>query len=250
MRPWRLVRAVHRDAALTGYGARRFGGRWNSRGVACVYASESLEIALLESLVHVDLSQLPRDLLALELEVPDAAIDALAEPPPQDWDAPPPYAPAAQAIGDRWLREGSALALRVPASVLPQREPADQSGTPGHERGQDRRRGTAALAAPPNGVSRAAELARAPNSRVGAIASGRAQSAPKITDRLSRATPVFTNPRTRRRPSKPRASRRRDDQPKRWVIRFCLVLPRLARPIYVATMLLFVWPLLSDGAGR
>lgn len=121
MRAWRLVRAVHRDAALTGYGARRFGGRWNSRGVACVYASESLEIALLEALVHVDLSQLPRDLLALELEVPDAAIDVLAGPLPEDWDAPPPYAAAVQAIGDRWVREGRGLALRVPASVLPQR---------------------------------------------------------------------------------------------------------------------------------
>ncbi len=84
MRAWRLVRAVHRDASLTGYGARRFGGRWNSRGVAVVYASESLEIALLESLVHVDLAQLPRDLLALELEVPDAAIGMLAESLPKD----------------------------------------------------------------------------------------------------------------------------------------------------------------------
>lgn len=121
MRAWRLVRAVHRDAALTGYGARRFGGRWNSRGVACVYASETLEIALLEPLVQVDLSQLPRDLLALELEFPGAVIDALAEPPPDDWDAPPPYAPTVQPIGDRWLREDRALALRVPASVLPQR---------------------------------------------------------------------------------------------------------------------------------
>lgn len=135
MRAWRLVRAVHRDAALSGYGARRFGGRWNSRGVACVYASESLEIALLESLVHVDLSQLPRDLLALELEVPDAAIDALADTLPEDWDAPPPYAPAVQAIGDRWLREGSALALRVPASVLPQR--ANLLINPAHARMDD-----------------------------------------------------------------------------------------------------------------
>ena len=36
----------------------------------------------------------------------------------------------------------------------------------------------------------------------------------------------------------------------RWIIWFYLILPRRARPIYVALMLLFVWALLSDGAGR
>ncbi len=44
-----------------------------------------------------------------------------------------------------------------------------------------------------------------------------------------------------------RGSRMRDDQPMRWVIWFYLILPRRARPIYVAIMLLFVWALLSDG---
>jgi hypothetical protein len=42
----------------------------------------------------------------------------------------------------------------------------------------------------------------------------------------------------------------RDDQPMRWVIWFYLILPRRVRPIYVTILLLFVWALLSDGAGR
>jgi RES domain-containing protein len=121
VRVWRLTRAVHRDTAPTGFGAKRFGGRWNSRGVACVYASQSPEIALLEALVHVDLAQLPRDLLAMELEVPDDAVANLVTALPEAWDAPPPYSIELQAIGDRWVRAGESLALTVPASVLPQR---------------------------------------------------------------------------------------------------------------------------------
>jgi RES domain-containing protein len=118
---WRLTRERHLEAALTGEGARLFGGRWNSRGVAVVYAAQSLELALLEGLVHVDVEAVPRDYWQLSFEVPD---DLIASPPsrlPKGWDAPPPYQPAVQRIGDAWARSKRSLALRVPASVLPAR---------------------------------------------------------------------------------------------------------------------------------
>jgi hypothetical protein len=35
--------------ALQGLGAKKYGGRWNSKGVAVVYTSESLEPAVLEA---------------------------------------------------------------------------------------------------------------------------------------------------------------------------------------------------------
>lgn len=118
---WRLARRRHVDAALTGEGARRFGGRWNSRGVAIVYASESLELALLEALVHLDVGSLPRDYWRICFELDDALV---APPPralPAGWDALPPYRPDVQAIGDAWVAAGASLAMRVPASVLPER---------------------------------------------------------------------------------------------------------------------------------
>ena len=121
MRVWRLTRKQHLDTALAGEGARRFGGRWNSRGVAIVYTSESLELALLEALVHVDVEVLPRDYWQVSFEVPD---DLIAPPPrrlPKGWDALPPYRPGVQKIGNAWARSGRSLALRVPASVLPER---------------------------------------------------------------------------------------------------------------------------------
>lgn len=121
MRVWRLTRKQHLDSALAGEGARRFGGRWNGRGVAIVYTSESLELALLEALVHVDVEVLPRDYWQVSFEVPD---ELIAPPPrglPKGWDALPPYRPGVQKVGDAWVKSGRSLALRVPASVLPER---------------------------------------------------------------------------------------------------------------------------------
>jgi RES domain-containing protein len=121
VRVWRLTRKPHLDAALAGEGARRFGGRWNSRGVAIVYTAESLELALLEALVHVDVEVLPRDYWQVSFEVPE---DLIAPPPrrlPKGWDALPPYRSGVQKIGNAWARSGRSLALRVPASVLPER---------------------------------------------------------------------------------------------------------------------------------
>jgi RES domain-containing protein len=121
VRLWRLTREVHLPEVLKGEGARRFGGRWNSRGVAVVYAAESLELALLEAIVHLDLDLLPRDYWQLCLEVPDELLVPGPKRLPRGWDALPPYVARVQSIGDRWVRAGTSVALRVPASVLPER---------------------------------------------------------------------------------------------------------------------------------
>lgn len=120
MRIWRLTRAPHRDQALRGIGARRYGGRWNSMGTAIGYASSSLELAVLETIVQVR----PEELMAvdywwLEFAVPEDAIASL-DRPPSHWDAPGPYRAAVQAAGDRWVASRQSLALSVPAAVLPE----------------------------------------------------------------------------------------------------------------------------------
>jgi RES domain-containing protein len=118
---WRLSRKRHLDQALEGEGARRFGGRWNSRGVAIAYSAESLELALLEALVHLDVDSLPKDYWQVCYEVDDALVGRPPKRLPTGWDALPPYQSRVQKIGDAWVKSGASLALRVPASVLPQR---------------------------------------------------------------------------------------------------------------------------------
>ena len=118
---WRVTRKPFLTQALEGLGAKRYGGRWNSKGHAVVYCSESLELAVLEALVHLDIDLLPKDVYQVGFELDDRFIVQVAAPLPVGWDSPPPYIPSVQATGDQWIRSGSSLGLRVPASVLPSR---------------------------------------------------------------------------------------------------------------------------------
>ena len=85
------------------------------------YTSASLELALLEALVHVDVNSLPRDYWQVCFELDDVLVGDVQGRLPKSWDAPPPYRRMVQSVGDRWVRSGLSLALRVPASVLPER---------------------------------------------------------------------------------------------------------------------------------
>ncbi len=119
MLAWRICRRKYQ--ALDGEGARLHGGRWNSPGVPVVYASSSLSLAALEYLVHLDREDVPRDLVAMRLEIPDegpvAALRASALP--RDWRRYP-APPACAAAGDAWASRGEALVLRVPSAVVPE----------------------------------------------------------------------------------------------------------------------------------
>jgi hypothetical protein len=68
-----------------------------------------------------------RELLGTEpgrLECGDLVLARLAPPSrrlPKGWDALPPYRPGVQKVGDTSVKSGRSPALRVPASVLPER---------------------------------------------------------------------------------------------------------------------------------
>ena len=121
MRVWRLARRSFQ--ALDGEGARLYGGRWNSPGRAVVYTSQTLSLAALELLVHVDPLQAPSDLVALAVDVPDdpglgAFVDA-SEFTDAEWRSYP--APEWQAeLGDLWIADGTFLWLGVPSAIVPE----------------------------------------------------------------------------------------------------------------------------------
>jgi hypothetical protein len=71
MRIWRLCRAPYAAEAFSGEGARRFGGRWNSRGVPMVYASTSLALAAIELFVNLEPGLAPEDLVCLSAILPE-----------------------------------------------------------------------------------------------------------------------------------------------------------------------------------
>jgi RES domain-containing protein len=62
---YRVVRRQY--ANLSGAGAGRYGGRFNPPGIPAIYTSQSIALALLEILVHIDKSELPDDYVAMTI---------------------------------------------------------------------------------------------------------------------------------------------------------------------------------------
>jgi RES domain-containing protein len=117
MRVWRI--AGRRRTALDGAGARRAGGRWNSKGVAMVYASGTLSLAVLEKLVHVDPDIMPVGQMVLEIEIPDGLVTVVARRSlPRGWRRSPPIG-ATQRVGDQWVAAGTSPALAIPSAIVP-----------------------------------------------------------------------------------------------------------------------------------
>ncbi|MCH7934334.1 MAG: RES family NAD+ phosphorylase [Gemmatimonadetes bacterium] len=121
---WRICREAHQ--ALDGEGSRLHGGRWNSERVSVVYTSSTLALAALEYLVHVDIEDVPDDLVAMAIEVPDDL--------PPDWNQVLDH-PACARIGDQWAAKGTVLLLLVPSAVVP--EESNVLINPDHPRAGD-----------------------------------------------------------------------------------------------------------------
>ena len=109
----------HYAGDLSGEGARIYGGRWNPPGIAVVYTSETVALALLEVLANVPHQLIKSgDFHKVTIEVPEnATIRMVAmEELPGEWkNFPPPSRLAA--IGAEWLNKGETLLLRVPCAV-------------------------------------------------------------------------------------------------------------------------------------
>lgn len=113
MDAWRL--ASGRYDPLSGEGARLFGGRWNSAGRPMVYASESLALAVLESLVHIT-GAFPADYHAFRIDIPEDELEILdSNLLKTGWVEDLGYT---RAIGDQWFDQGRSLALMVPSAVI------------------------------------------------------------------------------------------------------------------------------------
>jgi RES domain-containing protein len=69
---YRVVRRKYDD--LSGQGARLFGGRFNPPGIPAVYSSQSIALALLEVLVHLDKSEVPEDYIVMAIRFPSQTV--------------------------------------------------------------------------------------------------------------------------------------------------------------------------------
>jgi RES domain-containing protein len=110
---WRIVRAEYAEKAFTGDGSRALGGRWNSRGVAVIYASEHESLAALELLVHVVPLTPSYRFLSFRIEWDDRLTEYFSPTKlPLDWNSEVPTI-GTQQIGDQWVRDQRSAVLGV-----------------------------------------------------------------------------------------------------------------------------------------
>jgi RES domain-containing protein len=115
---FRIVQVQWSLDAMSGEGARRYGGRWNPPGIPAVYLAGSRALAALEIMVHVPRQMLQVDWRIIRVEVPDDWIEEAAPPPP-GWRKFP-VSDVARSIGGPWLVARKAVALRLPSAIIPQ----------------------------------------------------------------------------------------------------------------------------------
>ena len=156
MQVWRLARSVY--PALDGEGARRYGGRWNAPGTPVVYTAASLSLAALELLVHLNPDQLPNDLMAYAIDIPDGlAVQRIGvEDLPTGWDRhaedarlrrlgqawADPEESSVEDGPDKGVPDKGVPVLNVPSAVIPEernvlinpRHPDASEVTVSHER--------------------------------------------------------------------------------------------------------------------
>lgn len=116
---YRLIKTRYAEHAFDGYGAKKFGGRWNSKGALACYASDSVALAVLEVLVHTKDAATLHHYSLCSLTIPERLVEVLADDAlPIEWQADPaPLSTAA--IGDEWLSTKQAIALAVPSTIVP-----------------------------------------------------------------------------------------------------------------------------------
>lgn len=116
---WRITKRKHERHAFAGAGARKYGGRWNSPGLAVVYTAQSQSLAVLEMLVHLNGPELLERYVLIPVEIDHSRVEKIAiRELPRNWRAYP--APKAlRAIGDQWLEAGGSVVLEVPSALLP-----------------------------------------------------------------------------------------------------------------------------------
>ncbi|UJJ60603.1 RES family NAD+ phosphorylase [Rhodanobacter denitrificans] len=105
---------------ISGAGAKKTGGRWNRPGTPVVYASPSIALACLETIVHLGASSLPLNRFLVRLDVPDAVWKKrITLDPPVGWEAEPAGAVSLTA-GDQWLSSMDSALLLVPSVIIPE----------------------------------------------------------------------------------------------------------------------------------
>ncbi len=111
--------ADSRHQIFSGYGAEKYGGRWNPIGSAAIYTSQTLSLAMLELRVHLNEMDLPNNHRYIEItstkDIHTEKVDIQdIKGISVDNDS------ASKEYGYKWIKEARTVALIVPSIIVPQ----------------------------------------------------------------------------------------------------------------------------------
>ncbi len=125
MKLWRIAAETREYKAcdLSGGGAAKYPGRWNSDKEPVIYSAPTIAIAVLETAAHVDDAGLPLNRYLIEIDVPDDVWAQREEMGvsklPATWAAIP-AGHASVKIGSDWLTSLRSPILMVPSVIVPE----------------------------------------------------------------------------------------------------------------------------------
>jgi RES domain-containing protein len=105
--------------SLSGEGGLRYSARWHTAGRPIVYLAASPAGAMIEVLVHLELEEdeFPPAFTLLHVEAPaNMEIDEVRVGRRDEWKSD---LSVSRALGDAWLKGGTAALARVPSAILP-----------------------------------------------------------------------------------------------------------------------------------
>jgi len=103
---------------ISGTGAKINGGRWNPVGLAGLYTSQYISLAILEILVRATKTTSPESYTLTSFEIPDNGVYQIQlKKLKNNWKIDLKYT---QGIGEYFLKENQSLCLQVPSAIVPQ----------------------------------------------------------------------------------------------------------------------------------
>jgi RES domain-containing protein len=103
---------------LSGTGSKIYGGRWNPVGIAALYTSEFISLAILEILARATKNTAPYSYVLTSFDIPENSIYMVQlKKLKPEWKFDLKYT---QGIGEDFLSENQTLCVKVPSAIVPQ----------------------------------------------------------------------------------------------------------------------------------
>lgn len=112
---YRLIENIHRETPL-GFGP--YAGRWNARGIPCIYLSSHTSLCFLEYLSIKGPVVSEKEWLLLRIDIQNTDQHLGLESLPSDWQTRP-YPSSTNNLGSSWLISKTSSSLKVPSIRIP-----------------------------------------------------------------------------------------------------------------------------------